>query len=115
MQDDTRMKPVKVFRCGAVQAAVWANQRVMDNAVVEVHSVRFSKSYKEGDEWKRTTTFTTEDLPKVALVATEVYKFLRLRSEEPSGVLEGQDGANGPADTESDQGRPATGSVHQST
>jgi len=65
------MKPVKVFRCGAVQAAVWANQRVMDNAVVEVHSVRFSKSYKEGDEWKRTTTFTTEDLPKVALQGRE--------------------------------------------
>jgi len=115
MQDETGVKPVKVFRCGAMQAAIWTNQRVMDDAVVEVHSVRISKSYKEGDTWKRTTTFAAEDLPKVALVAAEVYKFLRLRSEAPSGVSEGQDAANDPADAEGDQGRPAAGSVHQPT
>jgi hypothetical protein len=114
MQDETGAKPTKVFRCGGIQAAAWANQRVMDSAVVEVHSVRISKSYKEGDEWKRTTIFAVEDLPKVALVATEVYKFLRLRSEELAGVLESRDVTDGMVDAD-DQGRPASGSVHQST
>jgi hypothetical protein len=60
MQDEARTKPVKVFRCGVVKAAIWTNQRVMDNAVVEFHSVKIDKSYKEGDEWKRTVTFAAE-------------------------------------------------------
>jgi len=115
MQDEAGAKPVKVFRCGAIQGAIWTNQRVMDSAVVEIHSVRISKSYKEGDEWKRTTTFAAEDLPKVALVATEIYRFLRLRSEAHAGASEGRDAANGPVDAEDDQGRPADGSVHQPT
>ncbi len=82
MQNDPKNKPIKVFRCGAVQAAIWTNQRVIDDAVVEVHSVRIDKSYKEADEWKRTTSFAAEDLPKVAMIATEAYRFLRLRSSE---------------------------------
>jgi len=80
MHDEATNKPVKVFRCGAVQAAIWTNQRVIDNAVVEVHSVRIDKSYKEGQQWKRTTIFAAEDLPKVFIVAMEVYRYLRVRS-----------------------------------
>jgi len=73
-----------VFTCGAVKAAVWADSRVINNTVVEVHSVRIDRSYKGKDsgEWKHTNTFNAEDLPKVALVATEAYKWLRLRSQE---------------------------------
>jgi len=78
MQDEARTKPVKVFRCGVVKAAIWTNQRVINNAVVEVHSIKIDKSYKEGDEWKRTATFTAEDLPKVSIVAMESYKYLRV-------------------------------------
>jgi hypothetical protein len=115
MQDEARTRPVKVFRCGTVRAAIWANRRVMDNAVVEVHSVKISKSYKEDEQWRETTTFAAEDLPKVALVATEAYRFLRLRSEEPSGKLEDQDTTEVPLDTDNDHGRFTAGSVHQPT
>jgi hypothetical protein len=86
----------------------------MDNAVVEVHSIKIDKSYKDGDEWKRTTALAAEDLPKVALVATEAYRFLRLRSEEPCGPLNGREAADDPADDD-DQRRPAGGSVYQPT
>ncbi len=82
MQDEMRNKPDKAFRCGAVQAAIWANRRVIDNAVVEVYSIRIDKSYKTGDEWKRTTSFAPEDLPKVSVVAMACYEHLRLRSSE---------------------------------
>ena len=34
------------------------------------------------EEWKYTNTFNTEDLPKLAIVATEAYKLIRLRSPE---------------------------------
>jgi hypothetical protein len=84
MQDESKNKPTKIFRCGAVAAAIWADHRVINDAVVKVHSIRITKNYRQDDEWKSTTTFATEDLHKVALVATEAYRFLRLRSEEPA-------------------------------
>jgi len=82
MQEEMRNRPSKVFRCGAVRAAIWTNQRVMDNAVVEVYSIKIDKSYKGGDEWKQTTSFAAEDLPKVSVVAMASYNHLRLRSSE---------------------------------
>jgi len=82
MQDEMQNKPSKVFRCGPVQAAIWINQRVMDDAVVEVHSIKIDKSYKDGDDWKRTSSLTAEDLPKVSIVAMAAYRHLRLRSPD---------------------------------
>ncbi len=113
MQNELQNKPVKVLRCGPVKAAIWTNQRVIDDAVVEVHSIKIDKSYKEGGQWKKTTTFTAEDLPKVSVVVMEAYRFLRLRSEEPSGSLESQDTTDGLADAKDDQSHPAADSVCQ--
>jgi len=91
MQEEMRNRPSKVFRCGPVQAAIWTNQRVMDDAVVEVHSIKIDKSYKAGDDWKRTTSFAAEDLPKISVVAMAVYRHLRLRSNEPSDATNGRE------------------------
>ena len=82
MQDEMRNKPDKAFRCGAVQGAIWANRRVIDNVIVEVYSIKIDKSYKAGDQWRRTTSFVAEDLPKVSVVAMACYEHLRLRSSE---------------------------------
>lgn len=90
MQDESKNTPTKVFRCGAVQAAIWTDHRVINDAVAKVHSIRITKSYRQDDEWKSTTTFTTEDLPKVAMVATEAYRFLRLRTKEPADPVDGR-------------------------
>jgi len=84
MQDEMKNRPNKAFWCGAIQAAIWTNQRVMDDAVVEVHSIKIDKSYKDDDDWKRTSSFVAEDLPKVSVVAMAAYRHLRLRSNEPS-------------------------------
>jgi len=85
MDETIKKNPVKVFRCGPVRAAIWSDSRVMDNSLVELHSVKITRSYKDKDngEWKHTPAFNAEDLPKVALVAMEAYKFIRLRSPEP--------------------------------
>jgi len=40
------------------------------------------KAYKEGEDWKYTNSFNIEDLPKVALVANEAYKNIRLKSTD---------------------------------
>jgi hypothetical protein len=94
MEDEVKKKPDKTYRCGSVRAAVWTNRRVIDNAVVEVHSVRIDRSYKDGDKWKSTTTFAVDDLPKIVMVATAAYSFLRLRSEESSGAWDSRQAAD---------------------
>lgn len=80
MEETANKNPIKVFSCGPVKAAIWSDSRIINDALVEVHSIKIDRSYKDGDEWKHTNTFNTEDLPKVAMVATEAYKFLRVRS-----------------------------------
>jgi hypothetical protein len=99
MENQIKKNPVKVFTCGAVKAAIWADSRVVNNTVVEVHSVRIDRSYKDKDsnEWKHTNTFNTEDLPKVSIVAQEAYKFIRLRSPEKNKTDE-LELDNGPQD-----------------
>jgi hypothetical protein len=94
MENKINKKPVKVFNCGAVKAAIWADSRVVNNTVVELHSVRIQRSYKDQDtnEWKNTNTFNAEDLPKVAVVAQEAYKYIRLRSFEPESETDRNDG-----------------------
>lgn len=73
-------KPAKIFRCGPDALAIWSENKTVNGAVVELHSIKLDKSYKEGDQWKRTQSFAVEDLPKIAMLAQEAYKYLRLRT-----------------------------------
>ena len=72
-------KPEKKFNCGSISASIWANAKAVKGETVTLYSVTINKAYKEGEEWKYTNSFDIEDLPKVALVATEAYKYVRLR------------------------------------
>ena len=73
-------KPERNFSCGPVSASIWANTRVVTGETVKFYSVTINKAYKEGEDWKYTDSFNIEDLPKVALVANEAYKYIRLKS-----------------------------------
>ena len=89
MENKTTNNPIKTFSCGAVKAAIWLNCLEKDGTLVEVHSIRINKSYKDkgDDEWKTTGSLSAEDLPKVAVVAMEAYKFIRVRESEPVNQL----------------------------
>ena len=76
-------KPEKKFNCGSISASIWANTKVVNGEMVKLYSATINKAFKEGDEWKHTNSFNIEDLPKVALVANEAYKYIRLKSPEP--------------------------------
>ena len=75
-------KPEKKFSCGPIAASIWANTKVVNSEKVKLYSVTINKAYKEGEEWKHTNSFNIEDLPKVALVATEAYKYIKLKSTD---------------------------------
>lgn len=79
-------KPEKKFRCGPLTASIFAEARVVNGQMAKFYSTCIDKAYKEGEQWKHTTSFAAEDLPKVALLATEVYRFLRVRVSDDETV-----------------------------
>jgi len=74
--------PEKKFSCGPISVSIWAHTKVVAGETVKFYSVTINKAYKESEEWKYTNNFNIEDLPKVALVATEAYKYIRLKSTD---------------------------------
>jgi len=75
-------KPEKKFSCGPVSASIWAKTKTVEDETVKFYSVTITKAYKESEDWKYTNSFNIEDLPKVALVANEAYKYVRLRAND---------------------------------
>ena len=75
-------KPEKRFKCGPISASIWADGKMVEGDIVKFYSVNITKAYLDGDEWKHTTSFSAEDLPKVALLANEAYKYIRLSSSD---------------------------------
>jgi len=68
----TQNKPAFEQRLGAIKATVWANQ----NDGKTFYSTSIVRSYKDGEEWKETTSFGRDDLPKVQILAQKAYEFI---------------------------------------
>ena len=95
MENEVKKKPIKVFKCGSVKAAIWSDSKVINGDVVEVHSIKIDRVYKDGDTWAYTNLLNAEDLPKVALLANEAYKYLRMRYFEPTVQPDEHDAGSG--------------------
>ena len=74
-------KPISEVRIGRVKAAIWPNGT--DGRTR--HNVTFSRLYKDGDEWKRTQSFSRNDLLLLAKVADQAHSriFELQQAEEP--------------------------------
>jgi len=55
--------PEKVFRIGLGSASVFINQVQGESGTRDVRNVNLQRRYKDGDEWKSTTSFGMADLP----------------------------------------------------
>ena len=95
MENEVKNKPVKVFQCGPVKAAIWVDSKAINDTVVKVHNIKIDRAYKHGDMWAYTNLFNAEDLPKVAAVSNEAYKYLRMRTFEPQTHPKGRDDDSG--------------------
>jgi len=83
MNSNTNKRPTRVFRCGPITATVWIAPQVKGGKVVDVPSIKIDRSYESDGQRKYTSSFFVEDLPRIALVTTEAFKYLKLRSIEP--------------------------------
>jgi len=68
-------RPEHTVKCGGIQIAIWSNETSKGT----FQSVTIDKSYKDGDNWKRTKSFKPVDLVKIQLGLTEVLKYLYLK------------------------------------
>lgn len=67
-----KKRPVHEFRLGRIRAAIWENST--ENGVR--HNVTISRLYKDGDDWKDTTSFGREDLLLVGKVADAAHSWI---------------------------------------
>ena len=79
--NDAKTKPVHEVRLGRIKAAIWANET--DNGVR--HNVTITRLYKDGDEWKTSTSFGREELPLVAKVADLAHTWIYQQGQESNG------------------------------
>jgi hypothetical protein len=79
--NDAKTKPVHEVRLGRIKAAIWANDT--DNGVR--HNVTITRLYKDGDEWKTSTSFGREELPLVAKVADLAHTWIYQQAQESNG------------------------------
>jgi len=68
-------KPAAKVSIYPITAAIWKNHSSLGAGF---YTVTFERSYKEGDDWKHTDSFTVNDLLLLAKVAdqahSEIYK-----------------------------------------
>ncbi len=80
-QSDAKQKPVHEIRLGRIKAAIWANET--DNGTR--HNVNITRLYKDGDEWKTSTSFGREELPLVAKIADMAHTWIYQQGHESNG------------------------------
>ncbi len=79
-------KPAHEIRMGNVRAAIWANGKKPDEVWF---NVTVSRSYKDEEGWKDTTSFRRDDLPVAAKALDMAYQWIweRQRAADPQGEV----------------------------
>lgn len=64
--------PVHEIRLGRIRAAIWEN----DTQNGTRHNVTVTRLYKDGDDWKDSSSFGRDDLPLVAKVLDRCHSWI---------------------------------------
>ena len=82
---DGKKLPEKKIKVGNVQVAIWRNKSKLGEPF---YSLSFEKYYKDGEDWKSTTSLNKNDIPKAILALEEAYKFLMVRKSDQEIIEE---------------------------
>ena len=86
-------KPETDFKVGAVRATVWTNRRLTrEGEAFESHKVILERTYRQGQEFKTTSSLEIGDIPKAIMALWKAYDFLLCA--EPSARVPGGDRAS---------------------
>jgi len=65
-------KPAHEIRFGYIKAAIWKNETASGSR----YNVTFSRSYREGEEWKSSDSFGRDDLLLVSKIADQAHSWI---------------------------------------
>ena len=89
---ESRSRPVHEIRMGRIRAAIWQNETEIGTR----HNVTVSRLYKDGNDWKDSTSFGRDDLPLVAKICDLAHSWIfEHGSERPNGNGTNGDGSTG--------------------
>ena len=79
-EEDIEMskKPVHEIRLGRIKVAIWENETENGSR----HNVSIVRLYKDGDQWKDSTSFGRDDLLLVAKIADLAHSWIIARGQE---------------------------------
>ena len=66
------VRPVHEVRLGRIKAAIWENETQNGSR----HNVTISRLYRDGEQWKDSTSFGRDDLPLVAKVVDQAHSWI---------------------------------------
>jgi hypothetical protein len=72
------MEPVKKIKVGGIEAAVWENTSKEGN---KYYTTTMERNYKDGEEWKKTSSLRANDLPKAILALQKAFEFSAIKEE----------------------------------
>lgn len=73
-----KRKPENI-RIGGIQIAIWENTSKKGNTF---YSTTIERNYKDGDEWKKTNSLNTNDIPKAILGLQKAYEKIAMKEVE---------------------------------
>lgn len=90
MPEPTRKRPDLEVRAGTISVAVWNEPPARDGRAGPTYTLRVEKRYRDekSGQWRSTSFFRLDELPKLVLAAMEAYRLLTLRvaGGTPGGV-----------------------------
>ncbi|MCA9191070.1 MAG: hypothetical protein KDB03_04895 [Planctomycetales bacterium] len=72
MSTATQKRPVHEIRMGRIKAVIWENETQLGKR----HNVSLTRIYKDGEQWKDSTSFGRDDLPLVTKVADLAHSWI---------------------------------------
>ena len=72
MTTQTKARPVHEVRLGRIKAAIWENETQNGTR----HNVTISRLYRDGEQWKDSSSFGRDDLPLVAKVVDQAHSWI---------------------------------------
>jgi hypothetical protein len=92
--ENSKNRPVQNIRVGGINAAIWEQEGSKGNFM----NVSFSRSYKQGNEWKTSHTYTVNQLDDLRRAATEAETYInenkRSDQQQESNALESFEARN---------------------
>ena len=79
MPKESSTKPIKTFRHRGISASVFENRSEKN---VPFYKIAIVRTYKDGDEFKSTPTYSHSDLPMLVYVANEAFDYVLCKERD---------------------------------